>query len=213
MKKSNRQFLVIGLGRFGSELAQELYRQGAEVFAVDQDMNMVEALRSRLTDVMQADAQDEEVLREIGATEFDAVIVSIGNDVKVSSVITMMLKELGAKYVIAKANDDFHGRMLSKLGADKVIYPERDMGQRIAHNLVSDRILDFIELSPDYSLMEMQPRAEWIGRTLGELQLRQKHRINVVAVRTGDGVNALPNQNTMLSDQDVMLVVTQNEKQ
>lgn len=213
MKKSNRQFLVIGLGRFGSELAQELYRQGAEVFAVDQDMNTVEALRSRLTDVMQADAQDEEVLREIGAAEFDAVIVSIGNDVKVSSVITMMLKELGAKYVIAKANDDFHGRMLSKLGADKVIYPERDMGQRIAHNLVSDRILDFIELSPDYSLMEMQPRAEWIGRTLGELQLRQKHRINVVAVRTGDGVNALPDQNTMLSDQDVMLVVTQNEKQ
>ncbi len=212
MKNANKQYLVIGLGRFGSELAAELYRQGAEVFAVDQDMNAVEALRGKLTDVVQADAQDEDVLREIGVSEFDAAIVSIGSDVKASSVITMMLKEMGAKYVIAKANDDFHGRMLSKLGADKVIYPARDMGQRIAHNLVSDKILDFIELSPDYSLMEMQPNAEWIGKTLGELQLRQKHRINVVAVRSGDTVNALPDQHTLLGDQDVMLVVTQAQK-
>lgn len=212
MKNANKQYLVVGLGRFGSELAAELYRQGAEVFAVDRDMDAVAALQGKLTDVMQADAQDEDVLRRIGVAEFDAAIVAIGSDVQAGSIITMMLKEMGAKYVIAKANDDFHGRMLTKLGADKVIYPARDMGQRIAHNLVSDRILDFIELSPDYSLMEMQPHAEWIGKTLGELQLRQKHRINVVAVRSGDAVNALPDQNTLLCERDVMLVVAQTEK-
>ena len=110
-----------------------------------------------------------------------------------------------------RAYDDFHGRMLTKLGADKVIFPERDMGQRIAHNLVSEKIMDFIELSPEYSLMEMRPRPEWVGRALKELNLRARERINVVAVRTGDAVNAMPDQNTRIGAEDVMLVVAQQD--
>ena len=123
----------------------------------------------------------------------------------------MQLKELGVKCVISKANDEFHGRMLTKLGADKILFPERDMGQRIAHNLVSEKILDFIELSPDYSLMEMRPRSSWIGKSLGELNLRARERINVVAVRSGEHVNAMPDMHTCLQEGDVMLVVAQVE--
>ncbi len=207
MKK--KQYLVIGLGRFGSAVATTLHAEGMEVFAVDKNMERVETHRSRLTDVVRADAMDKSVLEQIGAKNFDVAIVTIGEDIKASGTITMLLKEMGVKCVIVKAFDEFHGRMLTKLGADKVVFPERDMGQRIAHNLVSEKILDFIELSPDYSLMEMRPRPEWIGKTLKELNLRAKERINVVAVRSGEVVNAMPDMHTCIGAQDVMLVVSQ----
>lgn len=209
--KNMKQYLVIGLGRFGSAVAVTLAEQGMQVLAIDRSMEAVEIHRSRLTDVVCGDAMDRGVLEQIGAADFDVAIVTIGEDIKASGVITMQLKELGVKSVIVKAADDFHGRMLTKLGADKVIFPERDMGQRIAHNLVSEKIMDFIELSPDYSLVEMRPRPEWVGKSLKELNLRTRHRINVVAVRSGETVNAMPDMNTCIGENDVMLVVSQNE--
>ena len=209
--KKKPQYLVVGLGRFGSALATTLAEQGAQVLAIDRSMEAVEAHRSRLTDVVCGDAMDESVLRQLGVSDFSAAVITMGDDVKASSVITMHLKELGVPYVIAKASDGFHGRMLTRLGADKVIFPERDMGQRIAHNLISKKIMDFIELSPDYSLMEMHPRPEWVGVPLRELNLRGKHRINVVAVRYGGEVNAMPDPDTVLGAEDVMLVVSQGE--
>ena len=209
MKK--KQYLIIGLGRFGSAVATTLCKMGMEVLAVDRDMEIVEDHRSLLTDVVRGDAMDRDVLEQIGASNFDTAIVTSGGDLKASCIITMQLKELGVKCVIAKAQDDFHGRMLMKLGADKVLFPERDMGQRIAHNLVSEKILDFIELSPDYSLMEMRPKPQWIGKTLAELKLRATERINVVAVRTGEQVNAMPDLHTVISEGDIMLVVAQVE--
>ncbi|MBQ8507720.1 MAG: TrkA family potassium uptake protein [Clostridia bacterium] len=210
MKK--KQYLVIGLGRFGSAVATTLQQQGMEVLAIDRDMEKVEAHRSLLTEVIRADAMEKGVLEQIGASNFDAAIVTIGGDVTASCTVTMLLKELGEKCVIVKAGDEFHGRMLSKLGADKVIFPERDMGQRIAHNLVSEKIMDFIELSPDYSLVEMRPNPEWVGKTLSELNLRARHRINVVAVRSGEQVNAMPDLNTRIQASDVMLVVSAAEE-
>ena len=147
--KKKTQYLVVGLGRFGSAVATALAEQGMQVLAIDRSMDVVEAHRSRLTDVLRGDAMDVEVLTRLGVADFDAAIITMGDDVKGSSVITMHLKELGVKYIIAKAADDFHGRMLTKLGADKVIFPERDMGRRVAHNLVSEKIMDFIEISPD----------------------------------------------------------------
>ena len=210
MKKS-RQYLVVGLGRFGSALALALAEQGMQVLAIDRNLEIVEAHRSKLADVVRGDAMDAAVLKQLGVADCDAAVVTMGDDVKASSVIVMHLKELGVPYVIAKASDDFHGRMLTRLGADKVIFPERDMGQRIAHNLVSEKIMDFIELSPDYSLMEMRPRPEWQGKPLSELNLRGKHRINVVAVRSGGVVNAMPGADTRLGPDDVMLVVSQAE--
>ena len=210
MKK--KQYLVIGLGRFGSAVAITLAQQGMEVLAVDRDMERVEAHRSLRTEVIRADAMEKSVLEQIGAGNYNAAIVTIGEDIKASGTVTMHLKDLGAKNVIVKAYDSFHGRMLTKLGADKVIFPERDMGQRIAHNLVSEKILDFIELSPDYSLVEMRPNPEWVGKTLGELRLRAQHRINVVAVRSGEHVNAMPDINTRIEQGDVMLVVSQTKE-
>lgn len=209
MKK--KQYLVIGLGRFGSAVATTLFKKGMEVLAVDRNLEAVEDHRGLLTDVVRADAMDRDVLKQIGASNFDVAIVTTGGDLKASCIITMQLKELGVKCVISKAHDDFHGRMLTKLGADKVLFPERDMGQRIAHNLVSEKILDFIELSPDYSMMEMRPKPQWIGKTLAELSLRAKERINVVAVRTGEHVNAMPDMHTRIHEGDIMLVVTQVE--
>ncbi len=209
MKK--KQYLVIGLGRFGSAVATTLHAEGREVLGVDRNMERVEAHRSLLTDVVRADAMDRRVLEQIGAASFDVAVVTIGEDIKASGTITMLLKEMGVKSVIVKAFDDFHGRMLMKLGADKVVFPERDMGQRVAHNLVSEKILDFIELSPDYSLMEMRPNPEWVGHSLGELNLRRHYRTNVVAVRSGETVNAMPDQNTRIGADDVMLVVAQTD--
>lgn len=209
--KRNKQYLVVGLGRFGSAVATGLVQQGMQVMAIDSNMEAVEAHRTQLTDVVCGDAMDHGVLEQIGAGDFDVAIVTIGEDIKASGVITMQLKEMGVNCVIVKAADDFHGRMLTKLGADKVIFPERDMGQRVAHNLVSEKILDFIELSPEYSLMEMRPRPEWVGKPLKELNLRTRHRINVVAVRSGDSVNAMPDMNTCIGADDVMLVVSQTD--
>ena len=210
--KKNNLYLVIGLGRFGSAVATALAAQGMQVLAIDSNMERVEEHRRALTDVVCGDAMDHDVLLQIGAGDFDVAIVTIGEDIKASGVITMQLKDMGVKNVIVKAYDDFHGRMLTKLGADKVIFPERDMGKRIAHNLVSEKIMDFIELSPDYSLVEMRPKPDWIGKTLKELNLRQTQRINVVAVRSGESVNAMPDMNTCIGEGDVMLVVSQNEK-
>lgn len=209
MKK--KQYLVVGLGRFGSSVAIALAEQGMQVLAIDASMERVENHRSLLTDVLCGDAMDHSVLEQIGAADFDVAIVTIGEDIKASGIITMQLKEMGVGCVIVKAFDDFHGRMLTKLGADKVIFPERDMGRRIAHNLVSEKIMDFIELSPDYSLMEMRPRSGWIGKTLKELNLRTREQINVVAIRSGENVNAMPDMNTMIGADDVILVVAKNE--
>jgi len=206
-----KQYLVIGLGRFGSSLAITLCRQGAEVLAIDRRMELVEEHRSLLTEVIQADAMDRSVLDETGVANFDMAIVTIGSDIRSSCTITMLLKEMGAKYVITKADDEFHGRMLTKLGADKVIFPERDMGQRVAHNLLSEKILDYIELSPDYSLMEIRPRSSWIGKPLRELNLRSRYQINIVAIRTGETVNAMPDMNTCIAEKDVLLVVAATE--
>lgn len=208
MKK--KQYLIVGLGRFGSALAIELSQQGMEVLAIDRDMELVEAHRHILTDVVQGDAMERAVLEQIGAANFDVAVVTMGDDIRSSGTITMHLKELGVKYVIAKAADDFHGRMLLKLGADKVVFPERDMGQRIAHNLVSEKILDFIELSPEYSLMEIRPQQDWLGKPLSALDLRGKHNMNVVAIRSGEKLT-IPKHDTCLDAEDVMLVVAMTE--
>ena len=135
--KKKKQYLVIGLGLFGSSVAIALAEQGMQVLAIDADIQIVEEHRSLLTDVLCGNAMDHSVLEQIGAADFDVAIVTIGEDIKASGVITMQLKEMGVGCVIVKAIDDFQGRMLTKLGADKVIFPERDMGRRIAHNLVS----------------------------------------------------------------------------
>lgn len=207
MGKKNRQVLVVGLGRFGASIARTLSEDGVQVLGVDRRMDLVEELKQYLTQAVQADSMDRETMRMLGAGDFDTAFVTIGGDLKASCATTMLLKDLGCRQVIAKAADDFHGRMLEKLGADKVLFPERDMGRRIAHNLVSGNLLEYIELSPDFSMVEIQAGAEWDGRTLKALNLRERLGINVVAVRSGGKTDALPTAETVIHEGDVMLVV------
>lgn len=210
-KKERKQVLVVGLGRFGSSIARTLCEDGVQVLAVDRRIDLVEEARDGVTQVVQADSMDRETMQALGAGEFETAFVTIGDDIKASCVTVMLLKELGVRHVVAKAADEFHGRMLEKLGADKIVFPERDMGRRIAHNLVSGNLLEYIELSPDFSMAEILAEPSWAGRNLAELHLRDGLGINVVAVRSGDKFNPLPTSGTVIRQGDVMLVVAGEE--
>ncbi|MBQ3305628.1 MAG: TrkA family potassium uptake protein [Clostridia bacterium] len=209
MSKNNKQkqYIVVGLGRFGRAIAETLCQDGAEVLGVDCKMDMVERMRDELTQTIQMDAMDRDALETLGVQDFDIVFVTMGSDIRASGTIVLLLKELGARRVIAKAHDEFHGRMLEKLGADQVLFPERDMGRRVAHSLISGNVIEYMELSTRYSMAEIRPKPEWIGKTLKELAMRSSLDINVVAIRSGDAVNAMPQPETRISQGDVMLVV------
>ena len=209
MKKNKdvKQYIVFGLGRFGRSIAETLCQDGSEVLGVDRRMDLVEEVKDKLTHAIQMDAMDRDALNALGIPDFDVAFVTMGSDIRASGTIVLQLKELGARRVIAKAHDEFHGRMLEKLGADQILFPERDMGRRVAHNLVSGSIIDYLELSPDYSMAEIRPKREWNGRTLKDLALRSSMGINVVAIRSGESLNAMPTPETVLRAEDVLLVV------
>ncbi len=202
-----KMYIVIGLGRFGRAICETLYENGSEVLALDIDQERVNDAAEVATHAVCADAMEAENLDQLGISNFDVAVVTIGQDVKASGIVTMLLKERGVGTVIAKAHDEIHGRLLKKLGADKVVYPERDMGRRIAHNLRSTRIMDFIEVSPDYSLSEIRPMEKWIGKNLGQLGMRVKYGINVLAIKHGEDVNAAPDADTVVREGDIMLVI------
>ena len=171
---SNKQFVIIGLGRFGSSIAKTLYSLGNDVLAIDKDEDIVQEIADSVTHAVQLDATDENALRSLGIRNFDVAVVTIGDNIQSSIMATLLVKELGVKYIIAKGHSDLHAKVLYKIGADRVVLPEKDMGIRVAHNLVSANILDYIELSDDYSVMEIQVLHEWAGKTLNELKLRSK---------------------------------------
>lgn len=205
--KHEKQYIVVGLGRFGRAIAETLCQDGAEVLGVDRRLDLVEDVRDVLTHAIQMDAMDRDALETLGIQDFNTAFVTMGSDIRASGTIVMLLKELGARRIVAKAHDDFHGRMLEKLGADQVLFPERDMGRRIAHNLVSGNIIDSLELSTEYSMAEIRPKPEWVGYALKDLDMRDKLGINVVAIRNGSDLNAMPMPGTVLREDDVMLVV------
>ena len=210
-RDKNKQYIVVGLGRFGSAIAETLCEAGEEVLGVDKDMDLVEGMRDKITHAVQMDAMDRDALEALGVRDFDVAFVTMGSDIRASGTITLMLKELGVKRIIAKAHDDFHGRMLEKLGADKVLFPERDMGRRVAHNLVSGNIVDYLELSPEYSMAEVRPMKDWVGKTLKDLALRSRAGVNVIAIKRGEDVNPMPQPDTVISEDDALLVVAREE--
>lgn len=209
--KRVKQYIVIGLGRFGRAIAETLCQDGSEVLGVDMSMDLVEDMRDRLTQTIQMNAMDRDALEALGIQDFDIAFVTMGSDIRASGTIVLQLKELGAKRIVAKAHDEFHGRMLEKLGADQVLFPERDMGRRVAHNLVSGNIIDYLELSSEYSMAEIRPKSEWVGKALKDLAMRSRLGINVVAIRSGEALNAMPQPDTVLREDDVLLVVISEE--
>ncbi|MCR1949688.1 MULTISPECIES: TrkA family potassium uptake protein [unclassified Clostridium] len=204
---SNKQFVIIGLGRFGSSIAKTLYSLGNDVLAIDRDEDIVQEIADSVTHAVQLDATDENALRALGIRNFDVAVVTIGDNIQSSIMATLLVKELGVKYIIAKGHSDLHAKVLYKIGADRVVLPEKDMGVRVAHNLVSANILDYIELSEDYSVMEIQALDEWSGKTLNELRLRSKYGINVMAIKRGDDVNLSPSAEDIVEDNDVIVAI------
>ena len=168
---NKKQYVVLGLGRFGSSVALTLNELGYDVLGIDNSEGSVNALASQLTHAVVADAKDEGAMKSLGIRNFDVAVVAIGDDVETNILVTVMLKEMGVPYVVAKAQSALHGKVLEKIGADKIVYPEKDMGVRVAHNLVSANFMDNIELHPNYSIMELKAPSTFAGKTLGELNL------------------------------------------
>lgn len=204
---SNKQFVIIGLGRFGASIAKTLYSLGNDVLAIDKDEDIVQEIADSVTHAVQLDATDENALRSLGIRNFDVAVVTIGDNIQSSIMATLLVKELGVKYIIAKGHSDLHAKVLYKIGADRVVLPEKDMGIRVAHNLVSANILDYIELSDDYSVMEIQVLHEWAGKTLNELKLRSKYGINVMAIKRGDEVNLSPAADDIIEENDIIVAI------
>ncbi len=209
-----KQFVVIGIGRFGNALAVRLFQLGHEVLALDINEEAIQSISNLVTHAITADATDENVLRSLGVRNFDVGVVAIGEDIQASIIVTLMLKDMGLKYIIAKAQNEVHARILKKLGADRVVFPERDMGIRVAHNLIATNILDIIELSPEYSLLEFEAFSTWIGKSLGSLNLRAKYGINVLAIKNSNNngsINVSPTAQDIVDKGDVLVVIGSNE--
>ena len=204
---SKRQFIVIGLGRFGTSVAETLYSLGNDVLAVDYDEDVVQNISDKVTHAVQVDANDENSLRALGIRNFDCAVISIGSEIQASILATLLVKELGVKYVIAKATNSLHAKVLYKIGANRVVFPERDMGVRVAHNLVSSNILDYIELSPDYSIAEVVSPEEWHNKTLRELNVRAQYGINVMAIKRNNDIDVSPSADNIIEPGDIIVAI------
>lgn len=201
-----KQFAVIGLGRFGSSVALTLAKLGVEVLAVDVDEGKVESLAPYVTQAVQADCTHENVLEDLGIKNFDVVVVAI-RDFEASLLVTLFLKQLGVERVVAKASSDVHGKILSRLGADVIIYPEKDMGERVAYSLVSGSVIDFIDLSPDYGVVEISVTGGLVGKTLRTLNLRHRLGLNVMALKRQDAIKVYLDPDEALEEGDVLVAI------
>ncbi|WFD09509.1 potassium channel family protein [Tepidibacter hydrothermalis] len=207
-----KQYVVIGCGRFGTSVATTLYLLGHEVMTVDKNYDIVQGIADKVTHAVQADAIDENTMRSLGIRNFDVAVISIGADVQSSIMATLIAKELGVKHVLCKAQNELQAKVLYKIGADRVVFPERDMGVRVAHNLVSENVLDHIELDPNYSIVEIVTPSDWVGKSLMELDLRAKYGINVMAVKHNKDIDISPSPDAKFQNEDILVVIGENTK-
>ncbi len=211
MSKHAKSFAVIGIGRFGESVAQTLCTLGHEVLAVDRDEARIASVADHVTHAVVADTTDERALKRIGVRNFDCVIISVGDDIRASILTTVLAKEQGAQLVIAKASDKLHARLLEKTGADKVVLPEHEGGVRLARSLVSGSIIDYLDLSDKYSINETLIPAPWIGKTLIELNVRNRFGISVIAIRRGEEIIVTLDPKAPLRAGDVLVMIGANE--
>ncbi len=207
-----RQYAVIGLGKFGQSVALTLAKNEEQVIGIDFKEEVIAQLADKLAHAVQADARNEKTLRTLGIQDVDVAIVSVGSNFEASVLITLALKELGIEEIVVKANSEEQVKVLEKIGASRVIQPERDMGIRLAKSLVSPRIIDHIELSSDYSLLEMTPPQDFIGKSLKELNVRAQYGINVIAVKHEHGeIDIAPQAEHVIKKGDLLVVVGKNK--
>lgn len=203
---NKKQFIVFGLGRFGRSVALTLQELGLDVLGVDNDEAVVQSLSDQLTHVVSTDITDEKSLRALGTGNFDTAVIAVG-DLGPSLMCTMLCKELGVKQVVVKAIDQHHDKMVRKLGADRVVHSEKDMGCRVAHNLVSNNIVDYIELSDDINIISLKVPAAVVGKNLIEANFRKRYQVNIVAIRHGSEVTVNPEPTTVLVKDDELIVI------
>jgi len=202
-----KEFVVIGLGRFGGSIVRELVDQGADVMAIDKFADRVDEFAAIATQAIVADTTDESVLKSLGIRNFEQVIVAIGEDIQSSILTTLMLKEIGVNKITVKAQNDYHEKVLRKIGADHVVHPERDMGIRIANNMISNNVLDYLELSDEHSIMEIKANEILAGSTLIDLDIRAKYGINIVAIKRGEDILVSPQADENILVNDILIVI------
>ena len=208
-----KTFVVIGLGRFGTAVATELCELGHEVLAIDASEEGVQQVADRVTHAVAGDARDPAVLRALGVRNYDCAIVAVGDDVGNSALITLNLKEIGVKRVICKAQSHVHRKVLEKIGADRVVFPEHEMGVKLAQGLSSSNVLNFIELSDDFGIVETTVPREWLGKNLMELNVRARYKVNIIAVRKKgeETFNVTPGPSTVMEAGDAVVALGRTE--
>ncbi len=208
-----KRVVVIGLGIFGFNLTRSLFENGVEVIAVDKDKEMVQQVKDYCSKAILADGTKREVMESIGIQEDDVVIISFGEDLAASTLITLHLREMKVRKIIVKAPNEDHKRVLEKVGATEVIIPEKEMADKVARSLVSPNVLDYIPLSEDYTISELAPPTRFYGKTIGELHLRSKYHVEVIAVREvlPDRITMVPRADFVIKDSDVLVVIGKEE--
>lgn len=206
-----KQYAVFGLGSFGESVAVTLQELGCEVVVVDNHMERIEDISPYVSYAVQADIEEPEVIRSLGARNLDGVVVAVADDMEASIMATLVSKEIGVPYVLAKAKNELHAKVLKKIGADSIIFPEKEIGQSVARNLVSGEFVDWISLSPDYSITEIQVPEKWIGKSLSEIDVRRTKDVNVVGVRIGEKIQVTIDPEEPLQKEMMLIMIGSNE--
>lgn len=201
-----KQYIVIGAGRFGTSLAQSLLNAGQEVMVIDENEKIIQQLSETMDNVAIVSATDEIALKNIGLSNFDVAIVCIGSDLRASIMATLIAKDLGVPYVISKATDKIQADVLRKIGADRVVFPEHDMGVKLAKALTFDNLVDYMELDDTHSIFEITVPNSWIGSNLIDLSVRKKYNMNIVAVKRGERFQVPPDPNKEFEEGDIIVV-------
>lgn len=208
----NKQFAVIGLGRFGTAVTKTLVENGYDVLCCDKDMSIVKRIEPFVTKAIQIDVMNENTIESLGLSNFDVVVIAIGDSLEASVMATMYAKEAGVKTIIVKAQNLSEKKLLEKIGADKVIMPEVDSGKRLAINLITTNVIEYISFSEKFAIAEISPLKEWIGKTLAQINIRAKYGFNVVAIKEKDNVIVTPNPNAIINDISILVIIGESSQ-
>ncbi|MBP3595149.1 MAG: TrkA family potassium uptake protein [Lachnospiraceae bacterium] len=210
-KNRRKEFVVFGMGKFGASVAKALADNGCQVMAVDSEQSKVEEIAEDVTYAVCTDVTDTDAIHSLGIRNFDGAIVAIGENLEASVLVTIIAKEMGIPFVLAKAQTELQAKVLKKVGADKIIFPEKESGIRIANNLASGNFFDAIELSTKYSMMDLDVPADWVGKTLRELNLRATKKINIIGIKQNEEFEITPDPDVPLTADDVLVIIGKNQ--
>jgi trk system potassium uptake protein TrkA len=204
-----KRVVVIGLGIFGTQLARQLYEGGLEVVAIDKNRDVVQRIKDHSTKAVLADATDKEVLESIGIDAKDTVVISFGEDLSASTLLTLYLKEMKVKEIIVKVPNEDYKRILLKVGASEAIIPEREMANKVARSIISPNVLEYLPISEDYTIVELAPPTDFIGKSLADLDLRKKYALQVIAIRDvlTNKMQLVPRASAIIKDSDVLVII------